>query len=198
MILAHRLLLKWARLLHVYLTMFGFVLLFFFALTGFMLNHEDWFSPGEPMRHTSEGLLPAKLLGDEPDRLGIVETLRKDYGARGEVDSFDYEKDNPTISVKFKAPGYFAEASIQREGGATSVEHASYGLAGLALDLHRGKTSGPVWSFVIDGVSILFIIVAITGLILWSSLRGRAQHGFAVLMLGFAISLVIYFLYVPR
>ena len=34
MIHAHRLLLKWARLLHVYLTLFGFVLLLFFAVTG--------------------------------------------------------------------------------------------------------------------------------------------------------------------
>ena len=178
--------------------MFGFVLLFFFAVTGFMLNHEDWFSPVEPLRHTTEGTMPMTLLGDEPDRLAIVENLRRDYSARGEVDSFDDEKDNPAISVKFKAPGYFAEASIKREDGATTVEHASHGLAGLALDLHRGKTSGPAWSFVIDAVSILFVIVAITGLILWSSLRGRAQHGFAVLMLGLAVSLVVYFLYVPR
>jgi hypothetical protein len=35
-------------------------------------------------------------------------------------------------------------------------------------------------------------------LILWSSLRGRAQHGFAVLMLGLALGIVVYFVWVPR
>ena len=39
----HRILLKCARLVHVYLTMFGCLLILFFAVTGFMLNHEDWF-----------------------------------------------------------------------------------------------------------------------------------------------------------
>ena len=54
------------------------------------------------------------------------------------------------------------------------------------------------WSFVIDGVSVLFLIVSITGLILWSSLRGRAQHGLAVLTAGLGFALVVYFLWVPR
>ena len=69
---------------------------------------------------------------------------------------------------------------------------------GVVLDLHRGKTSGDAWSFVIDGVSILFVIVSITGLILWSSLRSRAQYGIAVLLLGAAVGLVVYFVWVPR
>jgi len=39
----YRLVVKWARTVHVYLTLFGFGLLLFFAVTGFMLNHEDMF-----------------------------------------------------------------------------------------------------------------------------------------------------------
>jgi uncharacterized protein len=54
------------------------------------------------------------------------------------------------------------------------------------------------WSFVIDGVSILFVLVSITGLILWSSLRSRAQYGIAVLLLGAAVGLIVYFAWVPR
>jgi uncharacterized protein len=198
MIYAHRLGIKWARTLHVYLTLFGFALLLFFSVTGFMLNHEDWFSPSDPTRHSREGKLPTALLGEEPDRLGIVEKLRKDFGAHGEVDSFDDEKESDSIRVKFKAPGYFAEATIKREDGETTVVHESHGVVGVVLDLHRGKTSGDAWSFVIDGVSILFVIVSITGLILWSSLRSRAQYGIAVLLLGLATGLAVYFGLVPR
>jgi hypothetical protein len=195
---AHRWFLKWARTLHVYLTLFGLALLLFFALTGFMLNHEDWFSSPEPIRQTIEGKMPSAFLGEPTNQLGIVEKLRKDFGARGEVDIFEDDKDNDAIRVNFKSPGYFAEATIKREDGATEVRHEARGVVGVVLDLHRGKTSGLAWSCAIDGVSILFVIVSITGLILWSSLRGRAQHGLAVLMIGLALSLAVYFVWVPR
>ena len=194
---AHRLLLKWSRLLHVYLTLFGFVLLFFFAATGLMLNHEDLFSPAEPQRSTMNGLIPAELLR-EPDRLGVVERLRKEFGARGEVDGFEVEKELETIRVKFKAPSYFAEAVIKTEEGEVEITHESRGVVGILLDLHRGKTSGEAWSLVIDGVSVLFVLISITGLILWSSLRSRAQTGLLVLILGAAFTLIVYFLWVPR
>lgn len=198
MTLAHRLLLKWARTLHVYLTLFGFVLLLFFAVTGFMLNHEDWFSPSEPIRHQTTGKIPITLLGEKPNRLAIVEVLRKDFAAQGELNSIQDEKEEEPITLIFKAPGRFSEATIQREDGDTIVSHETRGFVGLFLDLHRGKDSGLAWSFVIDGVSILFVIVAITGLILWSSLRSRAQYGIVVMLLGLAIGLAVYFAYVPR
>ena len=38
----------------------------------------------------------------------------------------------------------------------------------------------------------------ITGLNPWSSLRGRAQKGLAVLALGATVSLIVYFASVPR
>ena len=39
-----RLLAGWTRWLHIYLSMFSFAILFFFALTGLTLNHTEWFS----------------------------------------------------------------------------------------------------------------------------------------------------------
>jgi hypothetical protein len=282
MTLAHRFLLKWARTLHVYLTLFGFVILLFFAITGFMLNHENWFLPGatttgkipttllgpsedrdaiietlrgdfglpqdmtletftaEPNAQTititfksdkgtaqadirrddgdtvvtvdtdsqvrerltiMEGKLPLDLLvPDDPSKaLPIVEKLRKDFGAKGEVIAAPrYEKETESFSVLFKSPGYQATAVIRATDGHTRVAHQSRGINGILLDLHRGKDSGAGWSFVIDAVSILFFVVSVTGLILWSSLRGRAQHGLAVLLLGTLASVVAYFLWVPK
>lgn len=277
---AHRWLLKWARTLHVYLTMFGFMLILFFSVTGFMLNHENWFLPTQtvsgviPKEYLSdpedreaiyaslrgdfgvpldlevvdfvkevdsirihfkgsdgwaeaviqredgsttvthntdsqsrerisivEGIMPADLLvpDDRSKELPIVEKLRKDFGARGEVNGAPkYEKESESFSVIFKAPGYLATATIRASDGYTKVTHQSRGINGILLDLHRGKDSGAHWSVVIDAVSILFVVVSITGIILWSSLRGRAQHGFAVLVIGLVLSLIVYFLWVPR
>jgi hypothetical protein len=67
----------------------------------------------------------------------------------------------------------------------------------MLTDMHRGKSSGAAWGLVIDAVSIIFVIVSITGLILWSSLRSRGKHGLLTIMLGLAAGLVVYFLFVP-
>ncbi len=250
--LAHRLLLKWARLLHVYLTLFGFVTLLFFAVTGFMLNHENWFLPtqittgkiptellaapenrdpiidalrndfgvprnmdletfevledanairvafksndgvAEAVLHRAsgetvvtvdtdkqnrqrvtvmEGRMPMELLvADDPSKaLPIVERLRKDFAVHGEVlDPPAYEKESESFSVHFKSPGYQADAVIRASDGHTTVTHQSRGINGIFLDLHRGKDSGKQWSLVVDVVSVLFVIVSATGLILWS------------------------------
>jgi hypothetical protein len=280
MTFAHRLILKWARTVHVYLTLFGLALLLFFAITGFMLNHENWFLPTQ----TTTGNLPREMLTPTPDQdaiveslrnefgvppdmamrsfdtdaqairvrfqsdqgsadaliqkedgatvvnvdtpsqtrvryavvegkmpielldpedpakaLPIVEKLRSEFGARGEVIVAPrYEKESESFSVLFKAPSYSAEATIKAADGSTKVKHESRGINGILLDLHRGKDSGPHWSLVVDVTAGFFVVVSITGLILWSSLKGRGHYGLAIIILGTVLSVAVYFLWVPR
>lgn len=190
----HRLLLKWARLIHVYLTLLGLGLLLFFGVTGFMLNHEDWFGP-ERIEKKETVNLPTGLL-KAPDKLAIVELLRKDHDATGAVDTFD-DRDEDRITVIFKRPSVEFEAVIQRADGQTEITRTMRGPVGVLLDLHRGKATGAAWGVVIDSVCVLLLIISATGLILWQSLRGRARHGLAVLGLGVAISVGVYFAFVP-
>jgi hypothetical protein len=192
----HRLLLKYARTVHVYLTLFGFVLLLFFAVTGFILNHEDWFGLDEPHRFERTGSVPLRHL--KPlDKLAVVEALRADFGAVGALDSIKEDQDGQRVHAVFKAPGRQIEAEIQCEDGQAVVTHESRGTLGMLTDLHRGKSSGAAWGLVIDGVSIIFVIVSLTGLILWSSLRSRGKHGLLTIGLGLAAGLAVYFLFVP-
>jgi hypothetical protein len=207
----HRLLLKWARTAHVYLTLFGLVLLLMFAVTGFLLRHEEWFvDERKTHEHTTTGTIPPNYLAPL-DELMVVEILRKDLGVTGALDrpegaqepgaerpGLQKEGDDKLRAV-FRGPGRECEASIRLADGATTVTHRSWGLVRVLTDLHRGKSTvtGPVWGLVVDGVSILFVIVSITGLILWSSLRNRARHGLLVIGLGLAMTLVVYFVFVP-
>jgi len=191
---AHRLLLKWARTAHVYLTLFGLGLVLFFAVTGFLLNHEEWFGVEVTSTRTTTGTVPTGLL-KEPDRLAVVELLRKDFGARGTVDAFEAEADS--LRVVFAGPGRRDEAEIGRADGRVTVTHSSRGLLGLLTDLHRGKSTGRAWGLLIDGVCVLLLVVSATGLVLWSSLRSRGRHGLAVLGLGLAASAGVYYLFVP-
>lgn len=279
---SHRWLIKWARTLHVYLTLFGFALLFFFAVTGFMLNHEDWFLPQQTTSGTipiglctpdkrddliehlrgefavpgdlesfesiegesafqltfnaedaesgkvvktdvviyqadgrtvcrqnrasehvtiTEGKLPVELLvpDDRSKDLLIVEKLRKDFGLRGAVNGPPhFEKETESMSVQFKGPSYEANVRIKIADGETRISQRSRGLAGLMLDLHRGKDSGMEWSVIIDALAILMVVVSITGFILWTSLKSRAHYGLWILLAGTVFGFVVYFVYVPR
>ena len=68
----HRWLLKTARTIHVYVTLLGLALILFFAITGFMLNHIEWFE-FEQVRTVSRSLRTDKLPDGklpEPDTRG--------------------------------------------------------------------------------------------------------------------------------
>ena len=156
---------------------------------------EVTYEPADGNTPPKAGTVSLVLLGERENQLAIVETLRKDFAARGEVSSFNFDNDIQAFRVVFKSPGHSGNAKIERKDGKTVVAYESRGIVGVALDLHRGKDSGLAWSFVIDGVSILFVIISITGLILWTSLRSRAHHGIAVLLLGLAVGLAVYFVW---
>jgi hypothetical protein len=195
---AHRVVLKGARLVHVYLTLFGCCLILFFAATGFMLNHEDWFLPEdqEPYVSTAEGSVPTALL-KPVDRLAVVELLRKDFGATGAVNDFDDKDEDQPIRVQFKAPGREAEALIQRDSGKTEVTHRARGLLAVLTDLHKGKDAGAAWKLLIDAVCVLLVVVSATGLVLWQSLRGRGKYGLVFLAGGLSLAVGVYYCFVP-
>ena len=195
----YRRLLKWMRALHIYVTLFGLLLLLFFAVTGFMLNHEDWFGLDEPRRETMQGgTLPTALLAEADEEtleLAVTEWVRREYGATGQVDEFRAEADSLTLG--FKAPGRQTEATIDRTNGQVEVVHETTGLAGRLTDLHRGKGSGDAWALIIDGVAVLVLIISATGLFLWTTLRTRRQLGVTALVLGITSFVAAYFLLVP-
>jgi len=191
---AYRRLLKWSRTAHVYLTLFGLVLILFFAITGFMLNHEDWFLPAEPRTWSAEGTLPPNLL-DPLDKLGLVEALRNEFGATGAVNSF--REDDDYLQVEFVRPGMRVIAEVRREEGQTTVEFEARGWAAVLTDLHKGKSAGWVWGLVIDGVCVLLLVISMTGLVLWWSLKSRGQAGALVILFGLAVAVMVYLRFVP-
>ena len=211
----HRWLLKAARTAHVYATLFGLALILFFAVTGFMLNHIEWFLPDEPQTRTETRSLPLdKLPGGrlpEPgeasgdQKLAVVEALRKEFGIAGELWSFD-NGDEERIVVSFRRAGGEAEARIRREGGETEVERKFQGWAVVMTDLHRGnrgnltnepKFTGRVWTWVIDVTCGLLLLIAATGLVLWWSLKSRGKWGAPLILLGGAAAFAVYYWFVP-
>jgi hypothetical protein len=182
----------WTRTLHIYLTMFAFLMMMFFALTGILLNHEDLL-PGETVTE-QEGTLPLELLR-EPDRLMVVERLRADYGAVGAVSTFD--TDDRGILVEMKGPGRTSEAEIDRATGKVKVTVMRRGALVMLDDLHRGKDSGTAWRWVIDISGVLLLVASLSGILMWVALPRRRKWGVVSLLAGTLIMIAIVAWMVP-
>ena len=191
-----RLLFKsWTRTIHIYVSMLGLLAVIFFSVTGIMLNHEEWFGFETPRIVHREGTVP-EAMTREPDKLAIVEKLRKDFGATGAMDSFEIEEDR--LHVVFKSPGRRTEATLQRADGHTEVELESHGFGGRLAELHRGTEAGPGWRWVvIDGTAVVLLITSFTGLILWCLVPKWRPLGLIALAVCLVLCGVVYLVLVP-
>jgi hypothetical protein len=187
-----------SRWLHLYLSMFSFVVILFFAATGLTLNHAEWFSQREvTTRHAgtiAQVLLRPAGQSDSdklnPDKLGIAEFLRKTYKLQGTVSDFRVE--DTEISISLRGPGYAADAFIELPGGHYELTETRNGLVAVMNDLHKGRDTGKAWSVVIDASAILLVLVSVTGLLLILFLHKRRASG---LLLAFAGGILCWLLF---
>ena len=137
-----------SRWLHTYLSMISFVILFFFAFTGFTLNHADWFG-NRPQIKKYQGALNVKWVDQKDtllvDKLDIVEYLRKTNSIKGVVSEFRIDDGN--VSVSFNGPGYGADAFIDRNSGKYKLTETRFGLVAVLNDLHKGRDAGKGWEY---------------------------------------------------
>jgi uncharacterized protein len=183
-----------SRWLHIYLSMASFAILFFFAATGFTLNHQDWFASQQKTLRT-RGSLNVQWLQGAVDKLQVVEYLRRKDGIHGAVDDFRIEDSQCTVS--FKGPGYEADIVVDRRTGAFDITETRAGFVAIVNDLHKGRDAGQTWSKIIDIAALLMTVVSLTGLILIFFLHKRRLSGLLLLAAGGLSAYLIYVVWVP-
>jgi hypothetical protein len=185
---------QWSRWLHIYLSMVSFGILFFFAVTGLTLNHQQWFANQQKTAQYKGRVNPKWLAGDVA-KLEIVEYLRSHHKISSAVSEF--RVDDGQASVSFKAPGYEATAFIDRQTGAYDVTETKMGLAAILNDLHKGRDSGKAWNWLIDASAIFMTFVSVTGIVLLLYLQKRRFSGVLALAAGAVLCTVVYVVWVP-
>jgi hypothetical protein len=173
--------------------MISFGVVLFFAVTGLTLNHTEWFD-SQQKTTTTTGVLETTPL-KQPDKLAIVEQLRKLPGVHGAVDSVIVDDDQ--ITVSFKGAGYSADAAIQRKDGSYSLVETRSGFVAVMNDLHKGRDTGAVWSWVIDISAVLLTLVSLTGLVLILLLYKRRTKGLLTLAAGAIVAILLWRFFVP-
>lgn len=183
-----------SRWLHIYLSMVSFAIVLFFSVTGLTLNHAEWFGNTEKTTRIT-GQMPHEWLGNDPAKLEIVEHLRSANKLHGAVS--DFRVDDDQITVSFKAPGYMADAAIDRKTNRYDVIEVRNGFIAVVNDLHKGRDAGTVWSMLIDASAILLTLVSLSGLLLLFFVYKRRTSGLILAAIGGMICYLVYLRFVP-
>lgn len=198
---------SFVRWLHTYLSMFSLATLLFFSVTGITLNHPTWFFAGVARNAEYEGQVDTDWVrlrdAGDPDsdpsagvaKLEVVEHLRQSHGIQGALAGFT--ADEYECVVTFKGPGYSADAFIDRESGDYQLTEVRHGLVALINDLHKGRDTGPAWSWVIDISAALMTVVSLSGLVLLFYIKRRRALGLATALLGTVVLALAFVLGVP-
>ncbi len=180
------------RTLHIYLSLAGFALLLFFAVTGIVLVHSEAWGLEVATTRTVTGTVPTSML-DAGDRLALVERLRI-LGAAGALEAIETEAEQ--LRLVFARPGSRTEVTVSRQNGEVALAIESHGFSALLLDLHRGKQSG-LWWIAIDVAGLLWVVSSLTGIVLWVQLKKRRVLGTLALLGGGVLSWLGYLLLAP-
>lgn len=187
-------LVAFCRAVHIYLTMLGMLVMLLFSVTGLTINHEEALGATEARVEEKSARLPSALLTplDEP---GIVAHLRETWNVRGALTNFTVLRDE--LALAFKAPGEVWDISIMRRSGEITARREKYGFTAIINNLHRGRYTGPAWSWIIDFSAVLIVLACLTGFVLWLALPKRRRLGIALLVLGTAATMAVIYYFVP-
>jgi hypothetical protein len=189
------------RWLHVYLSTAAFSLLIFFSVTGFTLNHTEWFN-SENKRGTETVTVPQRLQAilATPTELSIHEItgyIKDKYGLK-QPKSINLDLDIGELSLDYPIPSGYVFITFFIESNEMEIEYQTGTLISIINDLHKGRHSGSAWSWLIDVSAWTIILFSLAGLFILLQHRKRRVAGLLAVLAGTLSPFLIYLLWVPK
>ncbi|WAC46961.1 PepSY-associated TM helix domain-containing protein [Asticcacaulis sp. SL142] len=153
--------------------------MFLFSVTGYTLNHATDIE-AKPKIDTKEvTLTPNQLTAfdgaqDKADLpVPAVHMILESSGI--DVEGYEAEVSEGEIYIPMPKPGVDSWVSIERDTGLMTYERTDRGVIAILNDLHKGRNSGPAWSWFIDIIALFCVIFCLTGFgLLWVYAKSRA------------------------
>ncbi len=190
---------KFNRTLHWTPSALGLASLVFFSITGITLNHPDWFA-ADRWSDIEEVALGDAWLAEftARDELGRLNLLTAELDARwGLGVPRNIDRDAVEWVLDYQRPGGLGTVVLDLEAASLSDENVSDGLVALINDLHKGRHAGLPWVVLIDAVSVICLVFAVSGLVLlWAHASKRAST-WPLVGLGVGAPLAVFFWFVP-
>lgn len=179
------------------------VAMLLFAITGITLNHAGRIE-ARPRVELRLAQLPAPLLVELQRQAEDAETAPLPATAsawlRGELDlrveAIEAEWSPEEIYLSLPRPGGDAWLSVDLQSGEVKHELTDRGWIAWLNDLHKGRHTGPVWSWFIDLFAVACVVFCLTGLVLLQMHARQRPGTWPVVGLGLLLPLLIVLLFI--
>jgi hypothetical protein len=177
------------------------VVLLLFSVTGFTLNHAARIE-ASPHVERHEATLPGGLLAQlvasqgksSPVPTPVAVFVAQSTGAHIEGRAGEWSDDE--VAVSLPRPGGDGWVSIDRATGDIQYEVTDRGWLAYANDLHKGRNTGPVWSWFIDIFALACVVFALTGLLLLQLHAGQRRMTWPMVALGLVLPVIVALLFI--
>jgi hypothetical protein len=177
-------LMKWSRNLHIYVSLLGFTLFLFFALSGIQLTHESFGL--DHAQATDEAIALPKELVQQAQREQVLNRLQTGLG----VERFEVRENE--IEISLMSPGERAQIRIDRSTGKGEMHRERMGWVGAMADLHKGAATGWIWRALMDITCVWIVVSSITGFLMVLSLPKRKAWGLISAAAGTLLAVAAY------
>ena len=186
----------WNRMLHYYLGLYFLFFLWLFALTGLMLNHQQWFrdlyvrqeSAFERTVEPPQGQTHAEQTVDVMRQLGLRGEV--DWPASQPVGHLDFNVARPNGAAQVRVDLNTKRAFVQefKNGSlhAFQIFHTFSGTRFTQPSSQRDWIVTTVWVLAMDALAGGLIVMVLGSYYMWWRLKKRKALGIAVLGAGFA------------
>lgn len=173
---------RWSRRLrdlHGWLSALAFVLLMFFAATGLLLNHPDWFADRaqalpEQVFHLPPPVLAqvqADLQAGRSPANRVLDQLPEPVQTYGLFKSSEQLEDE--LLIRLEGVQGHTDLSVDTRSGQVQVQASRAAVLDTLNDLHRGKNVAPAWRWLIDASAVLVLVLSLAGYVLFFGLKKR-------------------------
>jgi hypothetical protein len=173
------------------------VAMLLFAVTGITLNHSSAIE-AKPKTTTQEASLDAAAVAElasapKTGRGPVPASLADAVAGKIAVDikGREVEWSDAEAYISLPRPGGDAWVSIDRASGDVTYEVTDRGWVSYLNDLHKGRHTGPAWSFFIDVFALASVVFCVTGLLLLQMYAKGRSMTWPIVGVGFALPVLL-------
>jgi hypothetical protein len=182
----------WNLKLHLYLSLYFLVLLWLFAVSGLLLNHDWRFTEFWSQRQQSTNvhrIVPPTAVSD----LGRARDLMKQLRLAGEIEWTTTQSANDRFDFRVVRPGRIVEVKTDFGKQTATVQETHVNGWGIVRMLHTFSWRlTKLWSFSMDALAVGLILVVLSSLVMAYERREKwlgaaVALGVGVLVCGFFV-----------
>lgn len=188
---------KVCRWLHIYVSASLFGLLVFFCFSGVVLNHPAWLQQKASQQNETHDFPIEWLSQSQPIiQSKLIALVRLQTGVNLPR-SIEWFPEDGELVLDYDLPAGYLLVTADLRQKQFVVERSQGNWLSVWADLHKGRHSGLVWSWLIDVSAILMLVFAITGLAILLQNRSNKRKGMLAMFCGCLSPFVLYLLFVP-